>query len=126
MLLRIHSNLIFLFSFFFLISCDKEKERAYICKLNSSKEDLPTVSYITYTKDGNLIFQTLDNRYTGYNLESNYRYLSFTINIKNNEYWFQVDKGNPMIYWMNTFNADLNELNTWEEIGLCSNHKIDT
>ena len=126
MRVKIHTSLIFLMSFFLLVSCDKEKERAYICKLNSLKEGLPTVSYITFTKDGNLIFQTLDNRYTGYNLENNYRYLSFTINIKNNEYWFQVDKGNPMIYWMNTFNADLNELNAWEEIGLCSNRKIDT
>lgn len=74
MRVKIHTSLIFLLSFFLLVSCDKEKERAYICKLNSSKEGLPTVSYITYTKDDNLIFQTLDNRYTGYNLENNYRY----------------------------------------------------
>tara|TARA_B100001939_G_scaffold179968_1_gene155208 strand:+ start:2445 stop:2825 length:381 start_codon:yes stop_codon:yes gene_type:complete len=126
MRLEISNNLIFLLSFFLLISCNKEKESAYICKSNNSKEGLPTVSYITYSKDGNLIFQTSDNRYTGLNLENNYRYLSFAINIKNSEYWFQVDKGNPMIYWMNTFNTDLNELNAWEEIGLCSNRKIDT
>lgn len=59
----------------------------------------------------------------GYNIEDNYRYTSFYIDLYDIKVRLQIDKGDEKTLWFSMFNVQANDWNPFEIFGSCAEVK---
>jgi len=141
-------KLVYFFALFSLLSCEINKDQIFNCKADLSLLSVTQFNIFTqhHLTDNNLSFienknfyiivEFLDNNVFvnapepnwdmfAYNIEENYRYISFYADLQNLRMRLQIDKGAEKTLWFSTFNVEAKDWNPFEIFGSCAEIKAN-
>ena len=131
---------------FSLLTCEVDKTKIYQCEADLSllsdiqfdnfvqnhliENNLSFINQQKFTifveyRDSNVFVNAPEPNWDmfGYNIEDNYRYTSFFLDLYDLKIRLQIDKGDENTLWFAVFNVKANDWNPFEVFGSCAEVK---